>query len=72
MIRLGEAQRWLLTLAAGMAMCFVGVVAVEKAGAAMPPLPAIAGPLTCLVAFMLLAFRQREERLARQIADRLH
>ena len=49
-----------------------GLVLLEKAGSALPPLPAIAGPLTCVVAFMLLAMRQREERLARQMADRLH
>jgi hypothetical protein len=72
MIRLGEAQRWLLTLAAGMAMCFLGLVVLEKAGSALPPVPAIAGPMICLVAFVLLAMRQREERLARQMAARLH
>jgi hypothetical protein len=71
MIRLGEAQRWLVTIAAGMAMCFVGLVALERAGPGLPSLPAITGPLICVGAFLLLALRQREERRARQLADRL-
>jgi hypothetical protein len=70
MIRLGEAQRWLVTAAAGMALCLAGLVALDKAGPALPSLPAITGPLICLAAFLLLALRQREERRARQLADR--
>jgi hypothetical protein len=70
MIRLGEAQRLLVALAAGMALCFAGIVALgfgalDGTGTILPPLPAIAGPLTCCAAFVLLALRQRQARLMR-------
>jgi hypothetical protein len=75
MIRFGEAQRLLVTLAAGMALCFVGVVALgfgalDGSGLILPPLPAIAGPLTCCAAFILLALRQREARRLGQAVSR--
>ncbi|MGL4729591.1 MAG: hypothetical protein ACRCWO_12630 [Bosea sp. (in: a-proteobacteria)] len=75
MIRLGETQRMLITLAAGMALCFVGVVglgfgALDGSGVRLPPLPAVAGPLTCCAAFVLLALRQREARRVSAMANR--
>ncbi len=75
MIRMGEAQRVLLTMLGGMVLCFVGLVALghgglDGAGLMLPPLPAVAGPVTCAAALFLLVLRLREQRQMAEASSR--